>query len=73
MQIAISEKDYDPKLTPIYFKFVSRIKMNNIVLVRVERDNKRIRLNISCRFKIRISIVMYGPDTTRSQYISLFL
>ena len=31
MNIAISDKDYDPKLTPIYFKFVSRIKMNNIV------------------------------------------
>ena len=41
MQIAISEKDYDPKLTPIYLKFVSRIKMNIIVSLRLRVRNKR--------------------------------
>ena len=42
MNIAISDKDYDPKLTPIYFKFVSRIKMNNIVSKkRAKRERER--------------------------------
>ena len=41
MQITISEKDYDPKLTPIYLKFVSRIKMNIIVSLRLRVRNKR--------------------------------
>ena len=51
MNIAISDKDYDPKLTPIYFEFVSRIKMNNIVSrKRAERRKERenMRLDISC-------------------------
>ena len=43
MYIAISDKDYDPKLTPIYFKFVSRIKMNNIVSKRELRERERER------------------------------
>ena len=70
MQIAISEKDYDPKLTPIYLKFVSRIKMNIIVSLRLrvrnkrrERENKRKRytkLKISCRYEIRFWSVMFG-------------
>ena len=61
MNIAISDKDYDPKLTPIYFKFVSRIKMNNIVSKkRAERGKERenIRVNISCGCKIKIIIVI---------------
>ena len=71
MQIAISEKDYDPKLTPIYLKFVSRIKMNIIVSLRLrvrnkrreKRENKRKRytkLKISCRYEIRFWSVMFG-------------
>ena len=43
MYIAISDKDYDPKLTPIYFKFVSRIKMNNIVSEKRTRERERER------------------------------
>ena len=70
MYIAILDKDYDPKLTPIYLKFVSRIKMNIIVSLRLrvrnkrrERENKRKRytkLKISCRYEIRFWSVMFG-------------
>ena len=43
MYIAILDKDYDPKLTPIYFKFVSRIKMNNIVSEKENGEWERER------------------------------
>ena len=55
MYIAILDKDYDPKLTPIYFKFVSRIKMNNIVS---EKENYRERERWETEYEIKYFVQM---------------